>query len=298
MDLDLACHLSAITPDLAPAHLVPVLRDLREMGYRRAVLPPLDTETTDAAPLADAFAQAGMRPIAMCGQSPDADVSSPDADVRRAGIERLRRSIRWAERLGADQLNGVPYGLFGRPATPLDAALLRESARAVGTVADEAAARGVQLTFEVLNRYEESAINTAAQAMAYVDDSGSSHLGVHLDTFHMAIEEADAMAAIRRALPRLRYLELGQSGRGPLGTGAVDIAGIVRDALDAGYDGRWGVEAFSRPLAGPAADALSIWRAPYADGLELARDAVGVIRRGWSESVPGRRSHRLARAAE
>lgn len=298
MDLDLACHLSAITPDLSPAHLVPVLNDLREMGYRRAVLPPLDTETTDASALAEAFAQTGMRPIAMCGQTPEADVSSADADVRRAGIERLRRSIRWARRLGADQLNGVPYGLFGRPATTLDPELLRESARAVGTVADEAAALGMQLTFEVLNRYEESAINTSAQAMAYVEDSRSAHLGVHLDTFHMAIEEADAGAAIRLALPRLRYLELGQSGRGPLGTGAVDVAGIVRDALDAGYRGRWGVEAFSRPLAGPAADALSIWRAPYSDGLDLARDAVGVIRRGWAESVPGRRSHRLARTAD
>lgn len=296
MDLDLACHLSAITPDLSPARLVPVLHDLRDMGYRRAVLPPLDAASTDADALADAFVRTGMLPIAMCGQTPEADVSSPDADVRRAGAELLRDSVRFAGRLGADQVNGVPYGLFGRPSEPVDARLLAESARAVGAVADEAAARGIQLTFEVLNRYEEAAINTAAQAMDYIAASGSTHLGVHLDSFHMAIEEADAAQAVRTAMPRLRYLELGQSGRGPLEQGAVDVVALVREALDAGYRGRWGVEAFSRPLAGGAADVLSIWRSPYTDGLALARDAVAVVRRGWAESVPGRRSHRLARA--
>ncbi|GAB3151301.1 sugar phosphate isomerase/epimerase [Microbacterium neimengense] len=297
MDLDLACHLSAITPELAPSQLVPVLHDLREMGYRRAVLPPLDAATVDAEALADAFVRTGMLPIAMCGQVPDADVSSPDADVRRAGVELLRESVRLAERLGADQLNGVPYGLFGRPSEPVGLTRLAESARAVGAVADEAAERGIQMTFEVLNRYEEAAVNTAAQAMDYVAASGSDHLGIHLDSFHMAIEEADAVQAVRTAMPRLRYLELGQSGRGALEHGAVDVPALVREALDAGYRGRWGVEAFSRPLAGGAADVLSIWRTPYTDGLALARDAIGVIRRGWSESVPGRRSHRLARAA-
>ncbi|MFT4306511.1 MAG: sugar phosphate isomerase/epimerase family protein [Microbacterium sp.] len=290
MDLDLACHLSALTPDLDPAVLAPLLAGLREAGYRRAVLPPLSPGSVDAFALAAVFARSGIRPIAMCGQSPDADVSSPDAAVRRAGAAALREAVDLALRLGADQLNGVPYGLFGHPRQPVPASLLARSARAVGEIADEAAEQGVQLTFEVLNRYEESALNTAAQAMDYIEASGSAHLGVHLDSFHMAIEESDAAGAVRLALPRLRYLELGQSGRGPLGSGAVDVPGLVRAALDAGYEGRWGVEAFSRPLAGGAADALSIWRDTYRDGLALAVDAVGVIRRGWSQSIRGRRA--------
>lgn len=296
MDLDLACHLSAVTPELAPDALVPVLDELREAGYRRAVLPPLDPAGADIDGIAEAFARTGMSPIAMCGQSVEADVSSDDPGVREAGVRMLRDAVTLAGRLGADQLNGVPYGLFGHPQAPLDPDRLRRSAGAVGLIADEAAARGIQVTFEVLNRYEESAINTAAQAMDYIAQSGSAQLGVHLDTFHMAVEEPDAGAAVRVALPRLRYLELGQSGRGPLETGAVDVAGIVRDALDAGYRGRWGVEAFTRSLTGPAADVLSIWRETYADGLALARDAVEVIRRGWADSEPGRRAHRLARA--
>jgi D-psicose/D-tagatose/L-ribulose 3-epimerase len=134
--------------------------------------------------------------------------------------------------------------------------------------------------------------------MHFVGLSGSDHLRIHLDTFHMAIEEADIMGAIRVALPRLGYLELGQSGRGRLSTGALDIAEIVRQALDLGYGGRIGVEAFSRGILDPAvADMLAIWRSPYDDGVELATDARRVIHRGWSQSTIGRRTLALSRAA-
>ena len=108
------------------------------------------------------------------------------------------------------------------------------------------------MTFEVLNRYETSLVNTAAQAVAYVGLSGSEHLRIHLDTFHMAVEEADISEAIRIAMPALGYLELGQSGRGPLSTGALDIPEIVRSALDDGYDGQVGCRGL---LALGAADA-------------------------------------------
>ena len=140
-------------------------------------------------------------------------------------------------------------------------------------------------------------MNTARQAMDFAERSGSPHLRIHLDTFHMAVEEADMSAAVRTALPRLAYLELGQSGRGPLSTGAVALPDIVRQALDDGYAGRWGVEAFSRSvLPTPVSDMLAIWREPYDDGAELARDAMRVIRQGWSMSTVGRRTQRLARS--
>ncbi|TDN91244.1 sugar phosphate isomerase/epimerase family protein [Microbacterium sp. BK668] len=296
LELDVAFHVSIALADPTPAALAPLLTELRAREYRGAVLPPLDPAQTDATALARVFRECDVRPIAMTGQRPGADVSSEDGDERRAGADALRAAVDFAAALGADQLNGVPYGLFGPPGGPTSRAALVRAAREVGAVADYAAGQGVAMTFEVLNRYETSAVNTAAQAMEFVELSGSDNLGIHLDTFHMAIEEADMAAAIRAALPRLRYLELGQSGRGTLSTGALDIASVVRQALDDGYAGRWGVEAFSRPLVGGAADILSIWRAPFDDALAVATDAVRVIRQGWTDSAPGRRAHRLARS--
>ncbi len=69
------------------------------------------------------------------------------------------------------------------------------------------------MTFEVLNRYETAMINTAVQAMEYVALSGSENLKIHLDTFHMAIEESNTFDPISPALAKLGYLELGQSSR-------------------------------------------------------------------------------------
>jgi D-psicose/D-tagatose/L-ribulose 3-epimerase len=295
--LDVACHLNVLLPDAAPGDLPAALRPLAEAGYSRIVLPPLDPATTDAGHLARVLADHGISPITIAGgQAAGADVGAEDADERAAGAALLRSVVDLTEALGGDQMNGVPYGPFGAPGGPTSRAAVERSASEVGAVADYAHERGITMTFEVLNRYETSLVNTAAQAVAYVRLSGSEHLRVHLDTFHMAVEEDDISEAIRLAMPVLGFLELGQSGRGRLSAGAVDIAEVVRAALDDGYGGRWGVEAFSRSvLSPPVADMLAIWRAPYDDGAELAADAMRVIQRGWASSVAGRRAQRLAR---
>jgi len=295
MDLDVACHLNVVVPDLAGASSDGVLDALARAGYRRVVLPPFDPSAEDLPRLRALFADHGLVPIPIAGQWPGADVSSPDASEAAAGEAALRSMVDATAALGGDQLNGVPYASFGA-AGPSSREAFERAARAVGRVADHAHDRGVTMTFEVLNRYETPVLNTAAQAMAFVESSGSEHLRIHLDAYHMAVEEADPSEAIRLALPRLAFLELGQSGRGPLSRGSVDVASLVRQALDDGYTGRWGVEAFSRSvLAEPVADMLSIWRGTYDDGIALADDAMRVIRSGWSSSAPGRRAHRLAR---
>lgn len=278
-DLDLGCHLSAITPDTTPAVLRPILRRLRELGYRRAVLAPLDPEATDAAALGAVFSEEGVSPIVMYRLLPGADVSSEDAAERAAGAASLRATVALAAALGADQVNGVPYAPFGKAAAPATDAAFERSARAVGHAADDAATEGITLTFEVLNRYEEAMINTAARAVAYVEAAGSDAIGIHLDTFHMAVEETDMAAAVRLALPRLRYLELGQSGRGDLADGVVDIPALLRDTWATGYRGRMGVEGFSRAVSAPvAADRLAVWRNTYDDGLAFATRAIALVR--------------------
>lgn len=288
-DLDVACHLNIFAPGLSSKQLPAALDAMAAAGYRRVVLPPLNPDDVDVPALRGLLAGRGLAPITMVGQSPDADVSSPHVDVRQAGAALLRRTLDLTVALGADQMNGVPYGIFGHPTGPTGRDVFERSAAEVGTIADEAHGRGVLMTFEVLNRYETSVVNTAAQAMEYVAASGSEHLWIHLDTFHMAIEEADASAAIRTAMPRLGYLELGQSGRGLLSSGAVDIAGVVCQALEDGYEGRWGIEAFSRSTLGlPASDMLSIWRSPYQRAAALSADAAATIDTGWAAKSAAR----------
>ncbi len=297
--LDIACHANILVADASAQSLERALAAISDLGYRRVVLPPLDVEHTDAAALRAVFASYGVAPITIAGQGPDADVSSADDGIRNAGSRALRAVVDLTAALGGDQMNGVPYGLFGRPATSTGSAAFDRAAREVGAVADYAQEQGVTMTFEVLNRYETSVVNTAADAMRFVEASRSDHLWIHLDTFHMAVEESDMGAAIRTALPRLAFLELGQSGRGALSSGAVDLPGVIAQALDDGYERRWGVEAFSAAVLSPhASDMLAIWRDTFDDGALIAEDAQRILRQGWSASAVGRRAVRAGRAAE
>jgi D-psicose/D-tagatose/L-ribulose 3-epimerase len=279
--LDVACHLNVLVAGIDAPGFDAALDALAEIGYTRVVLPPVDPGALDAAEFGRRFAERGLIPVPIAGQGPEADVSSDDAGVRAAGADALREMVKFTAAIGGDQLNGVLYGPFGRAPHAPDAHAMERSATLVGSVADAAERDGVRLTFEVLNRYETAMLNTAAQARTYLRLAGSRNLFMHLDTFHMAIEEADMAAAVRESVPVLGYLELGQSGRGPLGAGVVDVEQIVRVAWAAGYRGPIGVEAFSAGILSPVAnDILAIWRSPFSDGVALAREAMGLIRRG------------------
>ncbi|CAN5359670.1 sugar phosphate isomerase/epimerase [soil metagenome] len=282
LPIEVACHANALVAEATLSTLPAVLDSIAKSGYSHIVLPPTDPASIDVGALRRLLASRDIAAITMVGGlTPETDVGSPDPSVRAAGAEVLRSVIDFTAELGGDQVNGVSYGGFGHPAAASDADTFERAAIEVGAAADYAHSLGIAMTFEVLNRYETSLINTCAQALEFVRASGSKNLRIHLDTFHMAIEEADMAEAIRTALPTLGYLELGQSGRGPLSTGVVDVPEIVRLALDAGYTGRFGVEAFSRSLLPPGLDAiLAIWRSPYTSGADLAADAAAVIRDG------------------
>ena len=71
---------------------------------------------------------AGLSPITIAGVGPATDVSSPDADEREAGAASLRRYVDFTVALGGDQMNGVPYGLFGHPAGPTSREAFERSA--------------------------------------------------------------------------------------------------------------------------------------------------------------------------
>jgi D-psicose/D-tagatose/L-ribulose 3-epimerase len=283
---EVACHLNVLVPGLAEPGLTAALNALAELGYSHVVLPPIDPHSAPLAEWAARFRDHGLAPITLAGQGPGADVSSADPGDQERGAAALRELVDATVALGGDQMNGVSYGLFRRPEGPQTRAAFERSARSVGAVADYAHEQGVMMTFEVLNRYETAMINTAQQALEYIATSGSDHLRVHLDTFHMAVEENDMLASVRSAVPVLGYLELGQSGRGPLASGSVDPAAVVREALSAGYRGRVGVEAFSRSvLASDASDMLAIWREPYTDGRVLAAEAMLIVRSAEAASA-------------
>ncbi|VXB91244.1 sugar phosphate isomerase/epimerase [Citricoccus sp. K5] len=276
--VDLACQSAAFTTDPFSEEFTRSLPVLQDAGYRRVVLGPLDPSSRGIEALGQRIHDAGLVPITMAVQSPEANVMSDEPTVRRRGFDQLRRFVNMTMRMGGDQLNGVPYGVHGdTTARPAEGALAH-TAQLVGDVADEAAAAGILMTFEVVNRYETSVLNTAAQAVRFVELSGSRNLKIHLDTFHMAIEEKDLLGSVAHALPHLGYLEFGQSSRGLLSTGSLDLSRILKEVQALGYAGRFGVEGFSRAVMQESvADALKIWDTTFRTGEEFVRDAAALF---------------------
>src|SRR5262249_54528988 len=74
---------------------------------------------------------------------------------------------------------------------------------------------GVFFCIEVVNRFEHFLMNAAAEGIAFVERVGSPNAKVHLDTFHLNIEEDSIGGAIREAGSRLGHLHLGEPNRRP-----------------------------------------------------------------------------------
>ncbi|MCB8882777.1 sugar phosphate isomerase/epimerase [Acidisoma cellulosilytica] len=279
-----AIHVGVWGGEIGGDNLRSILAAAEDIGYSHLAIPLRKMDRRDVSAIARVFASGQIKPINTSGLPPDGDLTSPDPTVRQKGRAHLENSIRMARDMGSTQINGVLYGRIAKADAPIRRDTFRASAETLAEVAGFGAACGVRLAIEIVNRYESNAINTVDQAIEYLRLAGSPNIGLHLDTFHMSIEETDVRAAIHKALPSLFYFELCQSHRGGLLEGALDLRLALGQVLDAGYDGLIGVEAFARSkLAEDHANALAIWRDVFTDSHKLAGQALALVRETWAD---------------
>lgn len=163
---------------------------------------------------------------------------SDDEATRRAGIDHLLGCVRIAEALGGTRVSGGVHsanGQFsGRSRTEEE---WERSVAALREVAPSAEAADVTLTVEPVSRYSGYLLNTADDAVRLVDQVGSSHVRVQLDTYHMNIEEDDTPAAIERVGERLAHFHAVENNRGLPGTGQVPWRRVFQALRAVDYDG-------------------------------------------------------------
>lgn len=282
--LQVAIHPAIWTGDFSAEGLAPALDKAAAIGFSHVVVPLRKPEALDPAAIARAFTARGLAPINTAGIGPDSDIGSADPAVQQRGRERLRLLLALARDMGSRQINGVFYAPLMKAAGAPAPGQLERSAAVLAGLAEEAASSGIRLAIELVNRYETNLLNTVAQGLAYLRAAGfPPNLVLHLDTFHMAMEEADMGRAMAEALPHLGYFELDQSHRGALSEGSLDLGALTRRLAGLGYRGMLGIEAFARsPMAPDHADALAIWRDPFADADALARDGLALIRSAFT----------------
>lgn len=259
--------------------LVPLIVRARQAGFDGSEFPLLAPATMDFPRLRAALDEQGMRATCGTGLGPATDITSADGAVRAAGMAHLRACLEGCAALGSPALGGVTYAAWGvfPPYEQQAAARARciESLREAGRIA---ANLGVTICLEILNRFEGYLINTVEQGLALLDEVGSPAVKLHLDTFHLNIEEDDIAGAIRLAGGQIGHFHCSENNRRMPGRGHIPW-GDVRAALDAaGYQGWLTIESFVQPgeEVGPA---LSIWRPLGGDLDAEARAGADFVRR-------------------
>ncbi|PYI39447.1 epimerase [Arthrobacter psychrolactophilus] len=250
-----------------------------EAGFDLIEFPLMDPFSFDVATAKSALAEYGLSVSASLGLSEATDVSSEDSAVVKAGEELLNRAVDVVAEMGGTEFCGVIYSSMKKYMEPPTAKGLENSKAVIGRIADRAAGLGINVALEVVNRYETNVLNTGRQALAYLQDVNRGNLGVHLDTYHMNIEESDMFSPVLDTADVLRYVHIGESHRGYLGTGNVDFDNFFKALGRIGYDGPVVFESFSSAVVAPdLSRMLGIWRNLWADNEELGAHANAFIR--------------------
>jgi len=204
----------------------------------------------------------------------DADVSSADPAVVERGARLLHESLTATAALGGRILTGALYSALGKHPVPVTPGGRRNAVSVLKSLAREASGRDITLGLEICNRYETNVVNTARDALRLADDIGEDNVVIHLDTYHMNIEEDDLVRPVREVGDRLGYVHVGENHRGFLGSGHLDLTAFFHALADIGYKGPITFESFSSTiLAADLSNNLAIWRDMWDDGEALARHA-------------------------
>jgi len=283
MKITTAIHASVWASRFDAESLRPAVEKSATIGFDHLVVPLRRFEDIDPPAIAKIFSEHGLTPLNTAGVGEENDIGSPDADTRQKGIAHLTKGASLARDMGSQQINGVLYGPIGKRAAPSTRDALLRSAEAIGSVCRAASDMGVRLAIEMVNRYETNLLNTVEQGLEFIELCGAKNLFLHLDTFHMSIEESDPHSAIRNAFSKIGYFELDQSHRGYLDQGSLQLSGWLGQLKELDYCGIIGIEAFSASRMAPDhAAALAVWRDVFADGDRLARDGMQLIRAVFS----------------
>ena len=181
----------------------------------------------------------------------------------------LQRALETAHALGCNFLGGVTYSTLGwRSGLPRTEEELANIAKALKPIARRAGEYGMLLGIEPCNRYETHLLNTAAQSLEMIDRIGEPNVTIHLDTYHMNIEEKGIGHGIVQAGKHCRYIHLSESDRGVPGTGTIDWDETFRALAASGFDGDLVMESFVT-LPPEIAAALSVWRPVARDRFEV-----------------------------
>jgi D-psicose/D-tagatose/L-ribulose 3-epimerase len=245
-----------------------------EAGFDLIEFPVFSPDEMDIPAIEKALAKHGLEATCSLGLGFDNDINSVDPESVARGEQTLDDALSMARDIGSKYLGGVIFSALG-PYPEMPTAKGRENSQAViGRLADKAKASGITVGLEFVNRYESNLLNTSAQTVEYIREIGSDNLVVHLDSYHMNIEENNFRDPVFDAGDLLGYVHIGENHRGYLGQGHVNFPELFTALAEHGYDGVITFESFSSMVVDKdLSTILRIWRNMWDNSMDLAVQA-------------------------
>ena len=252
----LGLHTFAIAPVWDLARIEPQMDRLKAHGVRLFEIPLLRPEEIDIPATLEFTKEYDVEVICSLGLPGSLDVvERPDE-----ALEFLKPALAVSRAVGSAALAGVTYGTIGKTSgkAPTETEL-GGVCRFLERAAKEAAACGLRLGVEPCNRYETHLMNRAADAAHIVERVGADNVFIHLDTYHMHIEEESFASGFRAAAPYLGYVHVSEANRGVPGKGMLNWPAAMQAMADIGYRGPITLESMNH-VDVDIAGGLAVWR--------------------------------------
>lgn len=258
-----------------------LFKQIKDWGFDTVELPIENPAHIDPALVKRELDKAGLTCGSICAcMARDRDLRGTPRQ-QRIGLQYLNALLDQMVVLDCPSLIGPVYSATGR-AEPVPRSEYKKQwktvARHLKTVSKHAQSLGKQICLEPLNRFETDFINTCDQALRMVEEVGNPALKVHLDTFHMNIEEKNQAEAIRKAGKLLGHMHACGCDRGTPGNDHIDWRGIAQALRDIGYDGDIVIEGFGMHVK-LIARAAAIWRQIEPSHQEIATKGLKFLQR-------------------
>jgi D-psicose/D-tagatose/L-ribulose 3-epimerase len=274
----IGCHGLVWTDQFDVGNLDQVARRTAEAGFELLEVPFMNPWAFDGSGARKVIDAHGLSAVLSVGHDHGSDPTG-DAEEAAAAERLLQHAVEVATDLGASQIVGVLYSKLRRYPLAVAPSRRRQSQEILARVAGRAKNHGIQLSLEIVNRYETNVINTLADTASYIEGTGSDNIKMHIDSFHMNIEEADMYSPVVKYGDLVGYVHVSENTRGYLGSGGVAFDQLFRALAQVCYTGPVTFETFSPDLLKPDfAGLLALWRPFYKDPDDLGRHAVEFIR--------------------
>ena len=264
-------HTFIWTEDFSEKDL-PLIDRAKELGFDAIDIGMMGPEGFPTNQVKQKIKEVGIGAASTWPGSRDANILNPDPEIRKRGIEWLKKAVDINAEIGSKVIGGLTFGaagyLTGRPRTQEEWDWSVECMREVALYAKDKS--DLILGVEPVNRFETHFLNIAEDAVKYCKDVGTGNVKVHLDSYHMMREETNFTKAVEACGKKyLGYVHVCENNRGIPGTGLVPWKEFFTALKRVGYEGPLTIEAFD-PSFEELNKLTATWRYYTETGEELA----------------------------